>query len=165
MIRFMPWFRKQTQRDQLALVGLAAALLLYLLFQGLLRPLQLRLDVATQRVANAEQSLAAVVAMAGRLAQYRASAAADSGSFAGLASLLDGSSAALGLQLASLEPSNDGTSAAVRLDQVALEPLLRWLQRLQTEGVRVESLDLIPGQQPGQVTAVLRLGAPRAGAN
>lgn len=156
MTQLLSWFRKQGRRDQAALLLLAVVLGLYALLQGVVRPLQATVDTSRLRLAAAEQSLATVQSLAGRLGSIQASAvpAAEVGN---LALQVDASAVQAGVMLASMEPAADGNSVALRVDALPLVALMQWLQQLAAENIVAESLVILPSRSSAELSVNLRL--------
>lgn len=152
----LSWFQQQSRRDQAALLLLAQALGLYALLQGVVKPLQLAEANARLRLAAAEQSLAAVQSLAGRLRGLQASVvpATEAGN---LALQVDAAAAQAGIVVASMEPAADGNSVALRLDRVPLAVLMQWLQQLAADNIMAQSLVLLPAREGEALGATLRL--------
>lgn len=152
----LSWFQQQSRRDQTALLLLALALGLYAVLQGVVRPLQAAVDTSRLRLVAAEQSLATVQSLAGRLSSVQASAlpAAEAGN---LALQVDTSAAQAGVLVASMEPATDGNSVALRVDALDLAALMQWLQQLAAEDIVAESLVVLPARSGTELSVNLRL--------
>lgn len=152
----LSWIQQQSRRDQAALLTLVLALGLYALLQGVVRPLQLASDNARLRLAAAEQSLAAVQALAGRIHELQASAV-PAAAVGNLALQIDTAAAQAGIVLASMEPAADGSSVALRIDAVSLAVLMPWLQQLAADNIVAQSFVVLPAREGGTLSATLRL--------
>lgn len=151
-------FNRLNKRDQIALVLLVLSLSLYLVLQGLVKPLQNAVALADQRVAAAGQSLERVRSLATRLQQSAEEPERSRGS---IAAVVDSSAAEAGLVLASMEPGADGSSLSLRVEDSTLSSLLYWLDVLERDGLAVQTLTIVPVPQGQLVSASLRLAASR----
>ena len=154
------WFLRFSLRDQLALLALGAALLVYLIFMVLIQPLeQSRSEMSARNTATAE-ALGRVDAMAAEIRALRA--AGQSGRAGGnrnLTALLNSSADSFQLPISRLQPNNRG-AVQLRFEAVPLESLLRWVHRLESaEGIRVEELSISQTSSAGVVGATLRVTA------
>lgn len=148
-------------RDQAMLVVLAAAVLLYLLYQLAWHPLARANDDLARQNAAIAQSLANMNQLA---AQYRelqqAGAASSTGQGETLAQLIDQTVASKGLHMSRFQPGSAG-DVQVRFDNASFDQMLRWLDELENRhGVVLRELGISPGAGPGLVNASVRLYRP-----
>lgn len=145
-------------RDQTMLVVLAAALLLYMLYQLLWHPLaKSNADLAQQNAAVA-QSLANMNQLA---AQYRelqkASGPGSASQGETLTQLVDETVASNQLQMSRFQPGSSG-DVQVRFDNASFDQVLRWLNELESKhGVTLREFGVSPGSGPGLVNVSVRL--------
>lgn len=145
-------------RDQTMLVALAAALLLYMLYQMLWHPLaKSNSDLAQQNAAVA-QSLANMNQLA---AQYRelqkASGPGNASQGETLTQLVDETVASNQLHMSRFQPGSAG-DVQVRFDNANFDQVLRWLNELENKhGVTLREFGVSPGSGPGLVNVSVRL--------
>lgn len=145
-------------RDQGMIALLAAALLLYVLYQALLHPLA----AANQRLQAqndaAQKSLAAVTQMAAELRALQQSSTQNSAAQnENLTQLIDRTVAANNLRMSRFQPGSNG-DVQVRLDNMAFDQILRWLHELETaQDVTIRELVIAPGSASGLVNVSARL--------
>ena len=145
-------------RDQSMLALLAAAVLLYVLYQMLWRPLAVANEHLQQQNAGATKSLANITQLA---AQYRELQQGDAQNnpSAGetLTQLVDTTVASNGLHMSRFQPGSSG-DVQVRLDNAGFDQVLRWLHELETKhSVTIRELGISPGSASGLVNISVRL--------
>lgn len=154
------WFLKFSQRDQIALLILLAALGAYMVATLILLPLHnARAEMRARNEATV-QALQRVDAMAVELEQLRQLEQRPSGAGGNLAARLSSSAGREGLQISRLQPNGRG-AVQLRLESASLKNLLRWLHSLETtEGLLLEELSLGQTSSAGVVSASLRIAVP-----
>lgn len=149
------WFNAQTQRDQLALMILTAALVLYGLVAFVLLPVN---DARNQMLANNEAAiaqLARVEAKVSQLLELRANS--EAGQNQNLSSTLSAAAQNAGLVVKRLQPNSRG-EVQVRFESVEFDALLQWLQTIEgNEGLRIVDASLSDAGRSGGVNATLRV--------
>ncbi len=149
------WFNAQTQRDQLALMVLAAALVFYGLVAFVLLPVN---DARNQMLANNEAAiaqLARVEAKVSQLLELRANS--EDGQNQNLSSTLSAAAQNAGLVVKRLQPNSRG-EVQVRFESVEFDALLQWLQTIEgNEGLRIVDASLSDAGRSGGVNATLRV--------
>lgn len=152
------WFLSLAQREQLAVLVLAAAVGAWLLAVLLLLPLERsRERMAASNRATAEL-LQRVDGLASALRQQRASDDGPAPS-RNLTGLLNGSAEAAGLRITRLQPNSSG-AVQLRFESVPFAALLRWLHDLEHgQGLRLEEVSISQAGAAGRVSATLRVGA------
>lgn len=150
------WFDGLTQREQLSLLVLSLALGLYLVYMVLVAPLgNSRDDLARQNHSIAE-SLQRVDAMVSQIITLRETGGGAAGS-RNLTTLVNRTTASLGLQVARLQPNSRG-EIQVRFEAAAFDDLLSWLHQMEmAESLLVRELSVTQGGSPGRVNATIRL--------
>ncbi|MEM1141020.1 MAG: type II secretion system protein GspM [Pseudomonadota bacterium] len=154
------WFLKFSLRDQLALLVLAVAVLLYALVFLVLEPMNnARVEARNRKVAYAEQ-LARVDTMASELAALRArGGTGNTGARRNLTSLLNRTAQNFELQISRLQPNSRG-AVQLRFESVPLAGLLRYLHELETgQDLIVEELSISQTGTAGYVSATVRLAS------
>ena len=149
------WFNAQNQRDQLALMALAAAVVLYSLVSFVLMPASAaRSQMAANNTAALAQ-LARVEAKVSQLLDLRASS--ESGQNQNLSSTLSAAAQNAGLIVKRLQPNSRG-EVQVRFESVEFDALLQWLQTIEgNEGLRIVDASVSDAGQSGGVNATLRV--------
>lgn len=149
------WFNAQTQRDQLALMIMTAALVLYGLVAFVLLPVN---DARNQMLANNEAAvaqLARVEAKVSQLLELRANS--EAGQNQNLSSTLSAAAQNAGLVVKRLQPNSRG-EVQVRFESVEFDALLQWLQTIEgNEGLRIVDASLSDAGRSGGVNATLRV--------
>lgn len=154
------WFLKFSLRDQLALLVLGMAVLLYIAVFLVLKPMSnARLEARDRKAAYAEQ-LARVDTMASELAALRArGGAGNTGARRNLTSLLNRTAQNFELQISRLQPNSRG-AVQLRFESAPLAGLLRYLHELETgQDLIVEELSISQTGTAGYVSATVRLAA------
>lgn len=149
------WFNAQNQRDQLALMALAAAVVLYSLVSFVLMPASAaRSQMAANNTAALAQ-LARVEAKVSQLVDLRASS--ESGQNQNLSSTLSAAAQNAGLIVKRLQPNSRG-EVQVRFESVEFDALLQWLQTIEgNEGLRIVDASVSDAGRSGGVNATLRV--------
>lgn len=146
-------------RDQLALMILGAALLLYLALMVLVLPLERARDRLQATNDATAQVLHRVDRMAATLQAQRDTAQRPA-STRNLSTVLNGSAEALGLRISRLQPNSRG-GVQLRLESAAFDALLRWLHGLEEQGLLLEEVSISQVGTAGMVSASLRVsGGP-----
>lgn len=151
------WFSRFTGREQLSLLALAAALVLFLAYHLLWSPLSTaRDDMARRNVATAE-SLQRVSAMVSQISRQRDAGGAAGSGGRSVTALVNQSAVSEGLSVTRLQPNSRG-EVQVRFEAAAFDALLRWLNQLETEeGALITELSLSESGTPGRVNATVRV--------
>jgi len=149
------WFNAQNQRDQLALMVLASAVVLYSLVYFVLMPASAaRIQMAANNTAALAQ-LARVEAKVSQLLDLRARS--ESGQNQNLSSTLSAAAQNAGLIVKRLQPNSRG-EVQVRFESVEFDALLQWLQTIEgNEGLRIVDASVSDAGRSGGVNATLRV--------
>jgi type II secretory pathway component PulM len=149
------WFNAQTPRDQIALIALAAAVVIYSVVAFALVPAS---EAHSQMVANnkaATAQLARVEAKVSQLVDLRANG--ESGQNQNLSSTLSAAAQNAGLIVKRLQPNSRG-EVQVRFESVEFDALLQWLQTIEgNEGLRIIDASVSDAGRSGGVNATLRV--------
>jgi len=145
-----------SRRDQLAILGLALVLGLYLVWMLLLAPLQhkrAQLVIANQA---ATQTLGRVEIMVAQIKQARTQGAQVSPG-TNINSLIDTSLRAQGLTMSGFQPGTAG-EVRLRLERAPFSALVAWLYDIEfKQGISVKDLSVAATNETGLVTVNLRL--------
>lgn len=154
------WFLRFSVREQLALLLMLLAIVLFGLQRVVVSPLDEARREMAQRNETAAQSLVRVDAMASELRSLQErSGAASRGEGRNLTALVNSSAELFGLQPARLQPTSRG-AVQVRFESASVAALLRWLHDLETRrGLIVDELSLSQTATAGTVSATLRVAA------
>lgn len=149
------WFNAQTQKDQLALMALVAAVVLYgLLSFALIPASEARSQMAANNTATIAQ-LSRVEAKVSQLLDLRENN--DSGQSQNLSSALSAAAQNAGLTVKRLQPNSRG-EVQVRFESVEFDALLQWLQTVEgNEGLRIVDASVSDAGRSGGVNATLRV--------
>lgn len=148
-------------RDQAMLAVLAAAVLLYVLYQLLWHPLATANANLARQNGAISQSLASMNQLA---AQYRelqkSTTTNDVAAGVTLTQLVDQTVASNGLHMSRFQPGSGG-DVQVRFDNANFDQMLRWLNELESkDGVVLREVGISPGSGPGLVNVSVRLYRP-----
>jgi type II secretory pathway component PulM len=150
------WFRRYTAREQAYLLAAAAALILYILYMGIWKPVAGMRDEMAQRNGATEQTLARVQALASELKQLRTSASGPRTT--NMNQLINASTAEVGIRPSRIQPNSRG-EPQIRFENVGFAELLRWMHRMEfQEGIAIKEVAINPGDRGGLVKATIRLG-------
>jgi len=149
------WFNAQNQRDQLALMVLVTAVVLYSLVSFVLMPASAaRSQMAANNTAALAQ-LARVEAKVSQLLDLRARS--ESGKNQNLSSTLSAAAQNAGLIVKRLQPNSRG-EVQVRFESVEFDALLQWLQTIEgNEGLRIVDASVSDAGRSGGVNATLQV--------
>jgi len=149
------WFNAQNQRDQLALMVLVTAVVLYSLVSFVLMPASAaRSQMAANNTAALAQ-LARVEAKVSQLLDLRARS--ESGQNQNLSSTLSAAAQNAGLIVKRLQPNSRG-EVQVRFESVEFDALLQWLQTIEgNEGLRIVDASVSDAGRSGGVNATLQV--------
>lgn len=149
------WFRSLTSREQLYLIALGPAVLLWLFYQLALAPAAAsRAQMATNNVA-ASELLARVDAKVTQLRTLRAEGGGADNT--NLTASITRSSELAGLPVRRMQPNSRG-EVQVRFESVDYDALARWLHRIEVvEGLIVVDAALSQAGRSGGVNATLRI--------
>ncbi len=150
------WFAGLNQREQLSLLALGIALVLYLLYMLAWAPLaERRQELALQNVSVAE-SLQRVDAMVSEIIRLREGGVASTAR-RNLTSLVNQSTGRHGLQVSRLQPNSRG-DIQVRLENAVFDDLLAWLDDVENrEGLLVTEIAITRSGSSGRVNATIRI--------
>ncbi|MDG1944844.1 MAG: type II secretion system protein GspM [Halioglobus sp.] len=150
------WFSQLNQREQVSLILLSLALLLYLVYMFVWSPLDdNREDLVVQNVAVAE-SLVRVDAMVSELLQLR-SGDGQAGAKRNLMNVINASTGRLQLPVSRLQPNSRG-EIQVRLEGASFDDALRWLHEMEyQEGLLLRELSVTQTGTVGRVNITVRI--------
>ncbi|MDE0950378.1 MAG: type II secretion system protein M [Halioglobus sp.] len=150
------WFSQLNQREQVSLIVLSSALLLYLVYMFVWSPLDdSREDLVVQNVAVAE-SLVRVDAMVSELLQLR-SGDGQAGAKRNLMNVINASTGRLQLPVSRLQPNSRG-EIQVRLEGASFDDALRWLHEMEyQEGLLLRELSVTQTGTVGRVNITVRI--------
>ena len=150
------WFAQLNQREQMSLLALGLALLLYLLYLFVWSPLdEQREQLALQNAAIAESQVR-VDAMVSELMQLRKSGA-KTGTRRNLTSVINESTGRWQLPVIRLQPNSRG-EIQVRLENAAFDDVLQWLYQMEyTEHMLVREVSLTQANKAGLVNVTARI--------
>lgn len=155
MNAFKTWLAQASSREQLTLGLGAIALVIYLLFVGVLDPLRQDLDQQLHRNQASQEALQRMRIMAANWIN-RDQGEGQAGS-ASIVELVDRSMRQHNIRMSGMQPSGS-SDVRLRMDQVNFDSLLAWLYDMEiTEGVQVRDLSVAAGADPGTVVVNVRL--------
>ena len=154
------WFYRFNTREQMSLLLLGGALLLYLVYVLLWSPLDGRRDDMAQRNVAAAESLQRVDGMVSEILCLR-EAGGSAAPRRNLTGLINQTTASAGLTVTRLQPNSRG-EVQVRMESVAFDAVMVWLNVLEIrEGLLVQEVSLSQSGDGGRVNATVRLAGGR----
>lgn len=157
----MPVWWEQLAARERRMISLAAAVLAAaFLYLGVLEPIVERRAAAANQLQQLVDEYTWMLAQAPAVGAMAATVtpAAQGAAVQSPLAIVDQSarSVGLGAALRRVRPQENGVE--VELESAVYSTLMRWLATLETQyGLRIESLNLDPGPEPGRVNAQLRI--------
>mgnify|MGYP001460505364 FL=1 len=150
------WFSQLNQREQLSLLLLSSALLLYLLYIFVLSPLESQREQLIAQNSAVTESQGRVDAMVSQLLQLR-QGGAKAGAKRNLTSVINQSTARLQLPVMRLQPNSRG-EIQVRIENASFNDVLKWLNEMEyTESLLVREVSVTPAASAGRVNITVRI--------
>lgn len=150
------WFSQLNQREQLSLLLLSSALLLYLLYILVLSPLESQREQLIAQNSAVTESQGRVDAMVSQLLQLR-QGGAKAGAKRNLTSVINQSTARLQLPVMRLQPNSRG-EIQVRIENASFNDVLKWLNEMEyTESLLVLEVSVTPAASAGRVNITVRI--------
>ena len=151
------WFSSLEQREQLSLLLLGLALVLYLLYMFVWSPLDnQREQLIVQNGAIAESRIR-VDAMVSQLLQLRKGGAQATGTNGSLTSVINESTGRYKLPVMRLQPNSRG-EIQVRLENAPFDTVLQWLHEMEYgKGLLVREVSVTQTGTVGHVNATVRV--------
>jgi type II secretory pathway component PulM len=154
------WFYRFNTREQLSLLLLGGALLLYLVYMVLWSPLDQRRDDMAQRNVAAAESLQRVDGMVSEILRLRETGGGTT-QRRNLTGLINQTTASAGLTVTRMQPNSRG-EVQVRMESVPFDGVMAWLNLLENrEGLVVHEVSLSQSGDGGRVNATVRLAGGR----
>ena len=154
------WFYRFNTREQLSLLLLGGALLLYLIYMVLWSPLDQRRDDMAQRNVAAAESLQRVDGMVSEILRLRETGGGTT-QRRNLTGLINQTTASAGLTVTRMQPNSRG-EVQVRMESVPFDGVMAWLNLLENrEGLVVHEVSLSQSGDGGRVNATVRLAGGR----
>lgn len=150
------WFSQLNQREQLSLLLLGLALLLYLLYTLVLSPLESQQEQLAAQNSAVTESQGRVDAMVSQLLQLR-QGGAKAGAKRNLTSVINQSTSRLQLPVIRLQPNSRG-EIQVRIENASFNDVLKWLNEMEyTESLLVREVSVTPAASAGRVNITVRI--------
>ena len=150
------WFSQLNQREQLSLVLLSVALLLYLLYILVLAPLKTEREQLKVQNSAVTESQGRVDAMVSQLLQLR-QGSAKGGAKRNLTSVINQSTSRLQLPVIRLQPNSRG-EIQVRIENASFNDVLKWLNEMEyTESLLVREVSVTPAAAAGRINITVRI--------
>jgi len=150
------WFSQLNQREQLSLLLLSSALLLYLLYILVLSPLESQREQLIAQNSAVTESQGRVDAMVSQLLQLR-QGGAKAGAKRNLTSVINQSTTRLQLPVMRLQPNSRG-EIQVRIENASFNDVLKWLNEMEyTESLLVREVSVTPAASAGRVNITVRI--------
>ncbi|WP_096085598.1 type II secretion system protein GspM [Agaribacterium haliotis] len=145
------WWQEASSRDQMAVMALAFALIIFALFSYVLTPVQNMADSQIARVEAQQAALERVKTLAAQWKNRKQSGAASSS--ASVEKKVQGSFAKHGLRPSGFDASGR-SGIRVRFDAVEYVKLLGWLYDLELQqGMKMKDINLAASSDVGRVSA------------
>lgn len=150
------WFSQLNQREQLSLLLLSLALLVYLLYILVLSPLESEREQLMAQNSAVIESQGRVDAMVSQLLQLR-EGGAKAGAKRNLTSVINQSTSRLQLPVMRLQPNSRG-EIQVRIENASFNDVLKWLNEMEyTESLLVREVSVTPAASAGRVNITVRI--------
>jgi len=150
------WFAGLNQREQLSVLLLVIALVLYLLYILALAPLDSRRDALKLQNAAIAESRVRVDAMVSQLLELRKDGG-GTGARQNLTAEINASTGRYALPVMRLQPNSRG-EIQVRLENAPFDKVMEWLYEIEYEkGLLVRELSLTQAGTVGQVNVTVRV--------
>ena len=150
------WFSQLNQREQLSLLLLSLALLVYLLYILVLSPLESEREQLIAQNSAVIESQGRVDAMVSQLLQLR-EGGAKAGAKRNLTSVINQSTSRLQLPVMRLQPNSRG-EIQVRIENASFSDVLKWLNEMEyTESLLVREVSVTPAASAGRINITVRI--------
>ena len=150
------WFSQLNQREQLSLLLLSLALLVYLLYILVLSPLESEREQLIAQNSAVTESQGRVDAMVSQLLQLR-EGGAKAGAKRNLTSVINQSTSRLQLPVMRLQPNSRG-EIQVRIENASFNDVLKWLNEMEyTESLLVREVSVTPAASAGRINITVRI--------
>jgi len=144
------------RREQVALLSLALAVVLFIVWIAVLAPIQKKRNQLAAANTAATQTLGKVQLMTAQIQQLRAMGA-QSASGDNISGLIDSSLRDNGITMTGFQPGTGG-EVRVRLDKASYSSLMQWLYEVEFKHrISVRDLSIASTNDPGIVTVNVRL--------
>ena len=156
MNQFFALLNRYNRREQVALLSLALAVAIFLVWAIVLAPIQSKRNQVAAANTAATQTLGKVQLMTAQIQQMR-SMGAQAGSGDNISGLVDSSLRENGISMTGFQPGTGG-EVRVRLDKASYSALMQWLYDIEFKhGINVRDLSIASTNDPGVVTVNVRL--------
>ena len=150
------WFSRYDPREQLALLLMAVAVGLYILYFLVWAPVATMRNEMAARNDSAAQSLQRVDAMVSEVLRLRSNGEGAPRK-RNLTSLINQSTSALALPVSRLQPNSRG-EIQVRLENAIFDDTLKWLHEMEyNQGLLIREVSITQSGQVGRVNASIRI--------
>ncbi|EED36325.1 hypothetical protein NOR51B_2275 [Luminiphilus syltensis NOR5-1B] len=149
------WFRQLPQRDQIALLLLAGALSLWLVYQALLMPAKTQRERLLATNDAAAQLLGRVDTKVSQLMYLREQGGSRRSQ--NITATINSTTRALGIAVQRMQPNSRG-EVQIRMEDVDYDLLVRWLHRIEVvEGLLIVEASIAQSGRSGSVNASIRI--------
>ncbi|OED41009.1 hypothetical protein ACH42_15140 [Endozoicomonas sp. (ex Bugula neritina AB1)] len=137
------------ERQLLSLAG--CFLLIWVVYFGVVRPVQIQVEEAQQRVSNSQKQYDQVIRRAEKISELQALVPSDSmaGSHQSLDVLVNRTASKAGVTITGLNRQQE--SLQIRMKPVSFNKLVQWMTLLKTQSIKVSSLQIARTDKPGVV--------------
>ena len=150
------WFSQLAQREQLSLLVLVSAVLVYLLYMLVWVPLDSRREALIVQNEAVAESRVRVDAMVSQIMQLRKSGA-QSGTRRNLTSVINESTTRFKLPVIRMQPNRQG-EIQVRLENADCGAMMQWLHEMENgKGLLVRELSLTQAGTSGLVNITVKI--------
>ncbi|PCK08146.1 MAG: general secretion pathway protein GspM [Alteromonadaceae bacterium] len=151
------WWEQASSKDQLYLVAGGGCLALYLLFVGVLQPIQDKRDKQMVRLQAQQDSLERVRVMAAQYQANKESSNTANTSGGNVENIVQRSLSPAGLSASSMDASG-GSGVRLRFNDAPFDKVLDWLYDMEvSQGLQVRDLNVANGEGTGTVSVNIRL--------
>jgi general secretion pathway protein M len=150
------WYAQLNQREQLSVLVLGLAVLLYVLYMFIWSPLDEKRSALTEQNRSLTSSLTSVDAMVSEVLRLRKTGVSATAG-RNLTVLINQSTRSRQISVSRLQPNSRG-ELQVRLENAAFDDLLGWLYDMEyKEGLLIREVSITEGGGVGRVNATVRI--------
>lgn len=151
------WWQQLQQREQQLVIAMTVLVVVFILFQGIWKPLSENVEKANSKYKRTQDLMAYVQENTALLKQSGKQVVNRSGG--SLSSIVNRAASQYQITIDRVQPQ--GETVQVWIDEVGFNPFLQWLDSLSREhGLTVSNIDIVKGNNDG-VVKVRRLQISR----
>jgi general secretion pathway protein M len=151
MDAFKDWWAQASSRDQLALVCLTVALVIYILVMGILKPVAAMSETQNMRNTSQYATFERVRELAAQWTNRDSSSTKNSSG--NVERVVESSFSQHGLRVSGMDASGR-SGIRVRFDGINYDKFVAWAYDLEvTQGLRLKDVNVSSSSDPGQISA------------